>query len=90
MRALLLLRGSMFCYVGDWVVRSWSGRLKQGVLGAARRTFLDELRGLLVLGIVMTVAACGDGMSWLEGLWGVAELELLQYLVFGHSGRTSQ
>jgi len=46
-------------------------------LGAARRTFLDELRGLLVLGIVMMVAACGDGMSWLEGLWGVAELELL-------------
>jgi hypothetical protein len=47
------------------------------VLGAARRTFLDELRGFLVLGIVMTVAACGDGMNWLEGLRGVAELELL-------------
>ena len=53
------------------------GGLKQGVLGAARRMFLDELRGLLVLGIAMTVAACGGGMSWLEGLWGVAELELL-------------
>jgi hypothetical protein len=47
------------------------------VLGAARRTSLDELRGLLVLRIVMTVAACGDGMNWLESLRGVAELELL-------------
>ena len=68
MCALLLLRGAMFCYVGNLVVRSWGGRLKQGVFGATRRMFLDELRGLLVLGIVMTVAACEDGMSWLEGL----------------------
>ena len=58
-------------------MRNWGGKLKWGVLGAARRIFLDELQGWLVLGTVMTVAACGDGIRWLEGLWSVAESELL-------------
>ena len=33
MRALLLLRGAMFCYVGEWVVRSLGGGVEAGRIG---------------------------------------------------------